>query len=96
MEEAAALKLNCYQTTRREVELNNPGAETRLMTFIISILGVLQKDSWESQLKGMGMTTNQSQAGGGKHAGVCDGGSQAKHHLQLEDGGNQGCQGGGW
>ena len=62
MEEAAALKRNCYQTTRREVERNNPGAETRLMTFIISILGVLPQDSWESQLKGMGMTTNQSQA----------------------------------
>eukprot|EP00961_Rhodomonas_salina_P009574 129739-Rhodomonas_salina.1 len=39
MEEAVALKRNCYQTTRREVEQNNPGAETRLMTFIISILG---------------------------------------------------------
>eukprot|EP00961_Rhodomonas_salina_P208920 2819283-Rhodomonas_salina.2 len=64
MEEAAALKRNCYQTTRREVERNNPGVEMRLMTFIISILGVLQQpeDSWESQLKGMGMTTNQSQA----------------------------------
>eukprot|EP00961_Rhodomonas_salina_P303136 3941113-Rhodomonas_salina.4 len=94
MEEAAALKLNCYQTTRREVERNNQVIETRLMTFIISILGVLQQDSWERQLKGIGMTQGQpeSSIGGGKYEGVCDGGTQAEQHLQLEDGGDQGCQ----